>query len=1210
MNWNRFMGAVFALMVVLSVGANRLPAQSTTTGDITGVVTDPSNAVVPDAKVALKDNAKGYTQDTKSNKDGIYHFFLLSPGSYTLTVSASGFKTSFVPVEVNIGQVSTFSVQLALGVATQTVTVTEAAPLLQAENGNVANTLNYQQVQNLPNPGNDLSYIAQTAPGVVMNTQAGYGNFSANGLPGNSNLFTINGMDNNDPYLNLNNSGATNLMLGQNEVQEATVVSNGYSGQFGTLAGANINYVTKSGGNDYHGRAIYYWNGRTLNAESWLTKNSGAPRPFSNANQWGGDAGGPIKKDKLFWYANTEGLRVLLPTSTEVFVPTPDFEVSTLNNLVANGLSASVPFYCQNITITSPHQGSFTCPAAGPAPNIPGQVVRTVGQGIFNLFNTAPGVQRANLTSPSLTPGVYCDNSSNASTLPAGCSLAATASFPTGLGCSNYPGLGVGAAALPCAQSFRSGVGNLTTEWTLSARIDYNYGPNDRVFIRAESDRGNQATYTDPINALFNASSFQPEYQGQLIETHTFNSTTVNQFILSGTWYSAIFTNGNRSGALNAFPTTLYFAGDGSLGAQSGSFPFQVGGGLYDFPQGRNVTQYQIQDDVSKTRGNHAVKFGVKFKRYDYTDHGFQNRLVGRLIPLSLDDFAWGGTGNDGAVPGTAGGDANSNGGATILQQRFPTAVEQPFAYYQLGAYVEDGWRIRPNLTITGALRLEHPSNVICRHLCFAESNPWFSLTHSGSIPYNQVITTGVEQFLPFGFQNLEWQPRVSFAWQPFGTSRNTVIRGGIGIFYDGFQSSLANNFAINPPNSNRFNPLGDNLAPTETTGNLFIDTAAINNAFVTGFITGQTRAQIIANIAATNPTAAAFFSPPNLTSSDRFTNAPQYQKWSLEWQQQLDRNDVVGVQYVGNHGIHELIRNAGVNCHRATFACTRPLGAPSDPRFNVAEVEESSGLSNYNGLIVTFKRQFSSGIVNFNYAYSKAMDMSEGLDPFNFNTNLSIEFQEDPLNLRRNYGPADWDATHYISANYVWELPVRKAFFGHGWKQLVEGWQVSGTVFYRTGLPYTVIDGVTDSSLSSRGYGSQVFGNFSGTSLGQAYIPCGSGSGSPDTCLNPALFSRSPTGFGNLGRNSLRGPHFFDTDFTVIKKTKIPGWERGELGIGFQFFNVFNHANFDQANQDVSSGSFGATVAQVASPTSILGSFLGGDNSPRIIQLKAQFTF
>jgi hypothetical protein len=1148
MNWKRFFGVVLALLVVLSIGSIRLAAQTTSTGDIAGVVSDPSNAVVPDAKVSLKDNSKGNAQDTKTSKDGAYRFYLLPSGSYTISVTASGFQTVTRVVDVNVGQIANINFQMPLGSSSQTVTVTEAPPLLQTENGNVATTMSERQVQEVPNPGNDLSFVAQTAPGVVMNTQSGFGNFAANGLPANSNLFTINGMDDNDPYLNLNNSGATNLLLGQNEIQEATVVSNGYSGQFGTLAGANITYITKSGGNDYHARAIYYWNGSAFNAQEWFSKAQGNARPFSNANQWGGDVGGPLIKDKLFWYFNSEGLRVVIPTSALTDIPSPDFEVATLKNLTANGLANSIPFYCQGTTITSPNNGSFTCPAA-----VPG-----AGQGIFNLYNAAPGAQNA-------VPG---SNSAD----PIGCPTMVTE------------------IAGPCTLNFRSQAGNFTYEYLLAARFDYNYGSKDRVFLRVQSDRGNQATYTDPVNPIFNASSFQPEYQGQLVETHTLGATAVNQFILSTTWYSAIFNTTSRAASLAALPTNVIM--------NDGSYAF-MGGENFAFPQGRDVTQFQIADDFSKTIGNHALKFGAKFRRYDITDHSYANRSIGLIIPLSQQALFDGG------------GSDLAGGNFSVLQQNFPTRPTEPFAYYELAGYLEDGWRVRPNLTITGSLRIEHPSNLVCQALCFGETAPFGQLDHNANIPYNQALTTGLKKMLP-GFTNLEFQPRVSFAWQPFGW-HNTVIRGGIGIFYDGFQASLANNFSLNPPNFNAFQIVGDNLSPTETGANMFADAAALNKGFVTGFVTGQTVAQIQAGLPAS---AAGFFTPPQLTSSQAFVNAPQYQKWSLGWQQQIGRNNSIDVQYVGNHGIHEIVPNGAVNAFAPDFAGL-PATAP-DSRFGQTTLIQSVGVSKYNGLIVSFKRVFSQGVVNFNYSWSHTQNMGDGLEPFNFKSNTGIGYQENPSNLGSMYGPADWDVRQYVSANYVWELPIRKALMGHGWKPLVDGWQVSGTLFFRTGLPYTVLDAGLTGALSGNNYpdfgGASVFADYNAPSYNAAYTSCfgANGAGNPaiSKCLNQGLFSSSTTGFGNTTRNTFFGPNFFDTDFTIMKKTKIPGWERGELGIGFQMFNVFNHPNFDQPDASLGTSNFGQIIQTVGTPTSILGSFLGGANSPRLIQLKAQVTF
>src|SRR5215831_2273910 len=352
------------LLLALLVAWQAIPAaaQSLTSGDIAGTVTDPSGAVIPNATLTLKSNDTGATQTRTTNAQGAYRFSLLAPGTYTVSVTASGFQATQKQVTVTVGQAANANLQMGLGSASQTVEVSASAGIVQTENADVSTTFSPDQVALVPNPGNDLSYVVQTAPGAVMNTQAGYGNSATYGLPATSNLFTVNGMNENDPFLNLNNSGATNLLLGQNDIDQATVVNNGYSGEYGGLAGANVNYVTKSGSNQFHGNAIYWWNGRTMNANNFFNNRTGTPRPFDNANQWATSLGGPVRKDKTFFFVNTEGLRVLLPTSAKVNIPSPQYEAATLANLGAHpAVEGSVPFYQQ----------------------------------LFSLWNNAPGAKRA-----------------------------------------------------------------------------------------------------------------------------------------------------------------------------------------------------------------------------------------------------------------------------------------------------------------------------------------------------------------------------------------------------------------------------------------------------------------------------------------------------------------------------------------------------------------------------------------------------------------------------------------------------------------------------------------------------------------------------------------------------------------------------------------------------------------------------------------------
>ena len=204
--------------------------------------------------------------------------------------------------------------------------VAASGAMIETENANLSTTYNTTQMEELPTPGGDMTTIAFTAPGVVVSTGMGYGNFSAHGLPGISNLFTINGNDYNDAYLNLNNSGASNLMLGTNEVQEAAVVQNAYSVQYGREAGAQVNYITKSGTNGFHGDLNYNWNGDRLNANDFFANTNGTGPLKAISNQWAADVGGPIRKDKMFFYADTEGLYYTLPSAGVVSIPSPQLQ--------------------------------------------------------------------------------------------------------------------------------------------------------------------------------------------------------------------------------------------------------------------------------------------------------------------------------------------------------------------------------------------------------------------------------------------------------------------------------------------------------------------------------------------------------------------------------------------------------------------------------------------------------------------------------------------------------------------------------------------------------------------------------------------------------------------------------------------------------------------------------------------------------------------
>jgi hypothetical protein len=1140
----------------------RLSAQTTTSGGLAGVVTDPSGAVVPNAEVGIKDNAKGTIQLTKTDPEGVYQFFFLPPGSYTLTVTHDGFKKESRAISILLGTPVSLNISLEIMKAGTTVRVEGEAPLLNAENGDVSTTINQQQISEVPNPGNDITYVAQTTPGAIMNTEHGFGNFSILGMPGTSNLFTINGMYDNDNSANINLSGATNMTLGQNQIQEATVVTNGYWGEFGGAAGANINYITKSGSNSFHGNAVYYWNGWALNANDWLNNALGTPRPFSNANQWAGSFGGPIKKDKLFFFFDIEGLRVFLPIPAQVVLPSAQFEAATIANIdsIFGPSSASDAFYKQ----------------------------------MFNLYNGTPGASVA-------TPGSFSDH----------------------LGCNGFVGPNGLGTTTPCAVHFQKTIGQPGYDSILPGRLDWNIGSNDRAFLFLQYEHGLQATYTDAISSLFNATSNQSGWQGQLNETHILGPAAANQFLIAAWYARGTWSVANPSTTYATFPTTLNFYSAGNA--------FSTLGGVNNFvpsPSYASTTQYQLGDDFVKSRGEHKLGVGASFVR-TYAVNGFYaTNAVGTIAPQTLTAFYFGGV--DPSSPQTH---------FTNLSQSFPSETSQRISNYNLGFYVQDEWRLRQNLTLTFAVRSDHPSNPVCDHRCFVKlAGPFNSINHDPDQPYNQALILNQKQ----AFQNTDsllWAPRLGFAWQPLGVTHNLVIRGGTGIFYDPLPTNIASNLSSNPPLINSFNVFGYSLTPDEA-NSLFKNAAASNATFVNGFAAGKTLAQI--------QKADPFFLPPSISVVDNKAHSPQYQKWSLQLQQTFGSHTSLSVGYSGFHGIHEVVQNPSANAFGfgpfpAQLCSSPPVPPCADPRFSQVTEYNTSAVSNYNGMVVSFEQRFhrwGQGQFQINYTYGHALDevSNGGLNQFAFGSSL---YPQDPYNLRGSYGSADYDVRHSLNANYVWQVPVKALLHGHGSEFLAAGWQISGTIFARTALPYTVIDYAETGNLTSKNFFGTVYAVPVGPLGPQA--SCGKGAAipaAPHPCQPPqvladgitpnpnALFVQSgcEAGFntGNLGpsgscdgaavffaqgRNRFRGTNYFNTDLTVVKNTKIPHWENAEFGIGFQFFNLFNHPNFASPDNFSSNRTFGQLTYMAQPPTSILGS-LGGDSSARMIQLKVQLKF
>jgi hypothetical protein len=1112
-----------------------LPAQTVVAGDIAGTVTDPSNAVVSGADVTVTSTDTASTATTRTSATGSFRVASLKPGNYKISVKQSGFRTTVVDVVVAIGQVTTANVQMQVGQGSETVEVTGAAPLIQTEDANISTSFSPRQLDLLPNGGNDLTSVAQTAPGVLISSQdgnGGYGNFTAFGLPATSNLFTVNGNDEMDPYLNLNNSGATNLLLGKNEVQETAVVSNGYTGQYGRMAGAQVDYATKSGSNNLHGNAQYFYNSGGFNANDWFANHTApvTPLPEEVNNQWAASFGGPIKKDKLFFFVDTEGLRYILGTSTLAIVPTQAYENAVVNNLAANGAPNSSGFYSN----------------------------------MFNVYNGAPGINRATPVDNSIdgTGNLGCGDLNVGGNVLTGLAAFGGTGFNPAYGAQNEGG------GQPCANSFRSTVGQLSKEWILAARIDYNLSNSDKLFGRFRSDRGVQPTFTDPINSAFNATSSQPQDEGQLNWTHTFTPTILNQFILSGSYYSAFFVQPDRSTALNLFPYDLEDF-DTSSFTTLNFFGFRT-------PAGRNVTQYQFIDDLSMNRGNHSLKFGGNFRRNDITDGIFGQYTDPRTIIFSRTDF--------------------SAGIDDYIRQRFPLQLEQPMAIYSFGVYLQDEWKVNNDLKLTMTLRADRNSNTVCQTNCFSNLvAPFNQLPHNANTPYNQIIQANQQQTFP-DLEKVVLQPRFGFAWTPAGKS-STVVRGGLGLFSDLYPATLVDGFARNSPSAQDFTLefAGLPYAPTEP-GNAAATIQGCNTAFINTFAGGGTPASFLA-------AAPAGCAVPNYNSVVSKVQNPKYLEWNLELQQAIGSKTSLVLNYVGNHGYDEFIFNNAENTWSTTNFGGLPGAAP-DTHFRNVSLLTNSGVSNYHGLTATVTRRLTSGFTgSLNYTWSHAQDdiSNGGVLPYSITD--SLLGQINPFNLRSlNYSNADYDVRHNITANYVWELPFKAQ--NPVLNRVVKGFTLSGTFFYHTGYPYSVFDSAAPAAALNNGTSATVLATFNGG-------PTAAGCNTPDTpCLLASQFApvAGETSFGNVPRNSFRGPGYFNSDFTLLKN--IPITERVSFGLGATAYNVFNHASFAPPTSNINNGQFGLIESTVVPPTSPYGSFVGSAVSGRLVQLQARLTF
>jgi hypothetical protein len=1152
-----------SLLAVTGIVANNTTmvarAQSAVTGALSGTVSDATGAVVPNATVTVTDTATASKQVVKSNAEGRYTVGLLKPGTYTVTATAESLKSDTVQATVILGSTMDADIKVTPTGNNTVVEVTSTSlPLVDTQNIALATTFTEEQIQDLPTPGGDVTTIAFTAPGVVVNAGGSYGNFSSDGLPGISNLFVLNGFDNQDPFLNLNNSGSSNLTLGQGELADATIIQNAYNSQYGRAAGAIIQYTTKSGSNRFHGEADYNYNGSALNANGWFNEHdeveNGQPNtvPHAVSHEWAVNAGGPIIKDKVFFFADWEGLRYVLPAGSGLITfPSPALATYTVNN----------------------------SPAAS--------------QALMSLAMADFAKGAAYKTAIPVTTGSAGNQDASGNL---GCGAAAGG----GLAGTPAPGGGTFGVDTPCMLVSSASVNNVNKEWLFTGRADWNVSDKQKIYGRYKMDRGSQPTSTSSIDPLFSAVSIQPEYEGQFNDSYVISPTKTNVLVAAANWYSAYFGPVNTAASTAELPVDFYYSDYGLDGSGVNAAPGLPSLGVpFYLTQGRNVTQYQIEDDFSWIHGKHTFKIGENFRRDLISDYDGQvNVKFPYVVDLSLGDFTSGQLSTSSPFYGS-----NSYNQAYAVD---PTAH---LALYNIGAYFQDEWQALPNLKLTMGARVDRTGNPLCHDACFSTYQGGFPSTATA---YN--ATVNAAQSHPFQQERFEIQPRFGFN---YGINERTEIRGGAGLFSDLYPSVFVDSVIQNFPNYN-VETVYSGAINTTGPGTAGAFAGAANQAVQSGFIGGQGIADINNNLYA----QGVPFSPPSINAyfNGKF-QVPEYIEYSLQLQRQLGKSDAIIVTYAGNYGSREILQNQLVNAGSGVFANTATGGGwvsagafaglpvtPPDPRFSRVTQYTNDGHSNYNAGMVSYKHNGHGFTGQLSYTYSHSLDMVSGgqtSEPFNSGA-INVQLTPSVVGGGLNYSNSDYDIRNNLVGDEEPFKSTNKFIDG-----FVGGWVVGAKTYYRGGEPYSISNGTTLDAFHN--LGSSLMPDLApGVTVASITNPTGS---NPHSCVDTSCLDLTQFGayssqadFGNIRRNSLFGPHYVNTDISLLKK--LVKTEGLTLQIGANAYNIFNHVNFAPPTGDISSGAFGQISGAEAPPTSPYGSFQGAAVTQRLLQVHGKITF
>jgi hypothetical protein len=1081
-----FPRGVRCILVALILMAACSPAMvnaQTVSGTILGTVTDASGSLIPNAKITLVNEGTGLTRTVQADANGEFTAPSLPTGHYTVIAELTGFKTlTLSNIELGVDQRARIDLKLEVGAMTESVSVEATSPLVQTSSSELGTTVKAEQIEALPLNGRNFVNLTRTLPGVLRGIPGanidGAGSlawrasasFSANGQRTRDNNFMLDGVDNNETWLQ-----TVVIFPSVDALDEFKLQTSTYSAEFGRSLGGVVNLQIKSGTNRLHGSGFEFHRDDAFDANNFFNNRAGRAKPNFKQNQFGGTVGGPVLKNRTFFFGDYQGHRENQGQTFLSTVPSKAMRGGDFSELTR--------------AVYDPQTGQ-----PFPGNVIPGDRIDAVARNILNQLYPEPNTAGSRQSSNGQTINNYLINP---------------------------------------VKERQDNQGDVKVEHKLT--------DTNRFFVRYSYEKTHRiqpATLPHgDAGATFGAGEGNIKAQSAAFnDTQTLGTHWLNEFRFG--WSSIKFfmtsidygtnpakavglENINLNQATSAM-TQLTFQNIRNLGANSNQ------------PLITNQNDFQLFDNVTRTAGKHTLKAGgsltLRSREILNADtivgvFNFNNNMTSNCA----------GQGSGCTVNSATGFDVASFmlGLVNTKNRNLFDAQTYTEKRPEISTYLQDDFRANRKLTLNLGLRWDvYPPwvEVDNRQSNFDVTTGRFVVASDDAMIEGVKVGRGLQTY-----SKKDIGPRVGFAYDISGDGQ-TLVRGGFGVFWNFSPGGTSSSKAQNQPflQSNSFN-----ANPTSYGSNLLLKDSLPPPPGVHPEL----------------PPAGATRSIFDINFRDAYAR-----QWNLNMQRGLGRNYLAEVAYVGSQG-RQMVLKVDINQAPPVVGVTDSnVGRPFitlAPALRSLSQSQSIGKVDYNGLLLKFQRRFANNFSFLNsYTFGKSMDFASDNESGITNT----------YDLQYNRGPSDYDVTHTFSSSWVYEVPWAK-------NKLYGGWQLSGILYLRGGLPLTI--GQTQ-GVQSTGTGNRpnriCDGNLSNPTI--------------DKWFDTSCFVRTPdiTGtYGDAGRGIIRGPGSSNIDASLIKNTKIGGVS---TEFRLEAFNLLNHPQFANPNTTFDNAAGGTISAMLSSPS------------------------